>query len=102
MDQLKQVEQILLQHYGKKNSISSREIASILGISEDDTFAQTRAIIFAAAKQFKLPLAADNAGYYLITEESELFEYIGNLDNRIFGIKERKEIIIQNFKEWKK
>ena len=42
---LEQIREILLLHNGKKNPITSAEIAKSLGIVEDDTHAQTRALI---------------------------------------------------------
>ena len=46
---LEQIREILLLHNGKKNPITSAEIAKSLGIVEDDTHAQTRALILECA-----------------------------------------------------
>lgn len=59
-----QIKDILLKHQGKKNRITSGEIAKAIGISENATYARTRALIFECAKVYKLPLAADTKGYY--------------------------------------
>lgn len=91
------IKDILLAHKGKINPITSAEIASALGFHEDDTHAQTRALIFECAKKYALPVAADNNGYYIITCQKEYDEYVANLDARIAGIQERKEIITKNF-----
>ena len=98
---LEQIRDILVLHEGKRNSITSSEIAKELHIIEDDTHAQTRSLIFECAKQYNLPLAASNKGYYLITDQEEYDEYMNNLDSRSAGIKERKRIITKNFKEKK-
>ena len=47
---------------------------------------------------YGLPLAANNRGYYLITSDSEYDEYMENLDSRIEGINQRKDIITKNYK----
>ena len=96
---LKRIIDILTLHEGKRNPVTSAEIAKELGIIEDDTHAQTRALIFECAKQYNLPLAASNKGYYLITAQEEYEEYMSNLDARSAGIEERKRIITKNFKE---
>lgn len=102
MDKLARIKVVLEEHIGKSNKITSKQIANIIGINEDATQAKTRALILECAKQYKLPLAADNRGYYLITSEIELNEYIENLNSRIAGIEDRKNLIIQNFKERQK
>ena len=76
---LEQIREILLLHNGKKNPITSAEIAKSLGIVEDDTHAQTRALILECAEKYELPLAANNRGYYLISDQQEYEEYMANL-----------------------
>ena len=76
MVMLKKLERILLKHKGKQNRITSGKIALELGISEDATHAKTRALILECAKEYKLPLAADTRGYYLITCQKEYDEYM--------------------------
>ena len=90
---LEQIRDMLALHEGKRNPITSAEIAKQLHIVEDDTHAQTRALIFECAKQYNLPLAAGNKGYYLIADQEEYDEYMNNLDSRSAGIEERKRII---------
>ncbi len=95
---LEQIRNILLLHQGKRDPITSAEIARIIGIIEDDTHAQTRALILECAETYGLPLAANNKGYYLISNQQEYDEYMANLDSRSAGIEERKRIITKNFK----
>lgn len=86
MDIIEQIKNILLEHHGKSNAITSGEIADSIGIYEDDTYSQTRAMILQAARRYNLPLAADIIGYYLINNDFEYREYMINLDSRIAGI----------------
>lgn len=95
---------ILEQHVGKQNSITSAEIASILGIKEDATHPKTRRFLFETAELYELPIAATTKnpkGYFLITNDEEYDEYIATLDSRIDGIEERKKIITNNYKRRK-
>lgn len=98
---LEKIRNIILSHKGKRNAISSAEIARRIGIIEDDTHAQTRALLLECAEKYGLPLAASNKGYYLITSRQEFDEYMNNLDLRSAGIEARKRIIANNFKETK-
>lgn len=98
---LEKIRDILLLHKGKNNPITSAKIASMIDIIEDDTHAQTRALILKCAETYKLPLAANTRGYYLISNRQEYDEYMANLDSRSAGIEERKRIITENFIEEK-
>ena len=95
-----QVRDILLLHKGKKNRITSSEVADALGIVENVTYAKTHALIFDCANTYGLPLAADTKGYYLITCQKEYDDYIKNLNSRISGIEERIRVITQNYAGW--
>lgn len=99
MNELEKIRDILYRHIGKANKVTSSQIADQIGIKEDDTHARTRALIFETAIKYKLPLAANNRGYFLIKTKVEYDEYIRNLDSRIAGIKERKRIITDNYEE---
>lgn len=98
---LEQIKNILLLHKGKRNPITSAEIAIEIGIVEDDTHAKTRSLILECAEKYKLPLAAYNKGYYLISNQQEYDEYMANLDLRSAGIEERKRIITKNYRRTK-
>lgn len=99
---LEKIRDILLEHRGKSNKITSAQIADLLGIDEDDTHSQTRSLILACAKKYNLPLAGNRRGYFLMEDEQELESYMNNLNSRISGIEKRKEIISDNFKRWNK
>lgn len=92
------IKDILLQHEGENNPITSSQIAHKLRISEDDTHSITRNLILETAKLYGLPVAATNQGYFIITTEEEYNKYMTSLNSRISGIEERKKIITTNFK----
>ena len=96
---LEQIKDILILHYGKKNSITASEIADMIGIVEDDTHAQTGALILECAEKYELSVAANNKGYYIISNQQEYDEYMNNLDLRSAGIEIRKKIITNNWRK---
>lgn len=96
---LKEIAEILSKHRGKGNEITSARIAKMIGINEDDTHAQTRALIKQAAEKFELPLSSNRNGYFIMTSEAELERYMSNLDSRIKGIEERKKTMRENFRK---
>ena len=98
MSQLEILRDILLIHKGKSNHITSAQIASLLGIIEDDTHAFTRNLILECAEKYSIPLAANNNGYYVISTDKEYFDYIKNLESRQQGIERGKNIIKKNYK----
>ena len=99
MDMLEKIRDILSYHKGAENKITSREIASLLGIVEDATTSSTRALLLKAAEKYELPLAADADGYYILDTEEEFLRYDRNLQRRISGIEKRRKIIEENFKK---
>ena len=99
MNELALICNILNHHIGKSNKVTSSQIAEQIGIQEDATHAKTRALILEAAKKYRLPLAANNRGYYIINTKAEYDEYIKYLDLKIAGIEQRKKIITDNYKE---
>ena len=74
--QMETVRDILLAHKGKKNRITSAQVAARVGIDEDATHAKTRALILAVAEKYKIALAADTRGYYVITSDAEYRDYM--------------------------
>ena len=52
MIMLEQIRLIMKKHIGKRNAITSAEIADMLGINEDDTHATTRDLLLQAAEEY--------------------------------------------------
>jgi hypothetical protein len=65
-DQLNKIKEIIEDHVGKENQISSGKIGPQLGIIEDATHVQVRNIIREAIETLKLPIGGGNRGYYLL------------------------------------
>lgn len=85
-----QVKQILLEHEGTDNPISSREINEELDIDSTGMFPKIRNIISELVLEEEIPVAANSQGYYLIQDEQELEEYVEQLESRAEAINERK------------
>ncbi|WP_121820535.1 hypothetical protein [Halostella salina] len=95
-----QVKQILLNHKGEDNPISSREINEEIGVDDIGSFPSTRAIIRELVMDDYLPVAASTKGYFVIQDEDELEDYIDQLENRVMNITERKFAVQRAVLEW--
>ena len=71
---LEQIRDILLLHNGKRNPITSAEIARKIGIVEDDTHAQTRTLILECAENL-------NCRWLRIIGDIILFQTSKNMTN---------------------
>lgn len=99
-DVKERVREILLNHRGADNPVSSREINDEIGVDSIGSFPSTRAIIRELVLDDKIPIASSNQGYYVVETEDELAEYIENLSTRIDSIAERRFAIQRAAKEW--
>ena len=98
--EVKQVKKILMKHKGKRKSITSAEIADMLGIDDGDTHSQVRYLIKRCVYSYPIPLAGDVNGYYIITSQEELDEYCDNLELRARQIHQRKNKMKKFYQEW--
>ncbi|MBW1692679.1 MAG: hypothetical protein JRJ41_00690 [Deltaproteobacteria bacterium] len=98
--QLLKIKEILENHRGKENQISSGKIGPQIGIYEDATHVQVRSLIRDAIDKLKLPVGGGSRGYYLIKDENELKACIRNIDNRIDKMKKRKGLVESAFREY--
>lgn len=98
--QLLKIKEILENHRGKENQISSGKIGPQIGIYEDATHVQVRSLIRDVIEKLKLPVAGGSRGYYLIKDENELKAYIKNIDNRINEMQKRKDMVESAFRKY--
>lgn len=90
---LEQVKNILLEHTGPSEAISSGDIAEELDIEESDTRSRTRELIWKAMRIYELPIGANTKGYFLIKSDSVFQDCIDLLEKRQEGIEERKDLL---------
>ncbi|WP_299978896.1 hypothetical protein [Desulfobacula sp.] len=98
--QLEKIKEILENHVGRENQISSGKIGPAIGIYEDATHVQVRKLILEAIEKLHLPVGGSNRGYYLIKNENELKQYTASIDKRMNKMQRRKDIIEDAFEEY--
>lgn len=98
--QLNRIREILENHVGRENQISSGTIGPEIGIHEDATHVQVRNLIREAIEKLHLPIGGGNRGYYLIKDEDELRQYTESIDNRISEMQRRKDLIEEAFENY--
>ena len=91
MSNIDKLKEILLQHKGKANAITSKEISRKMGFPMEDTQSVSRKAIWKTAKHFGLPLISCNKGYFIAETDDEITEYKSSIQNRIDGMKKREK-----------
>jgi len=94
------VKEILLEHKGSDDAISSREISNQLDKDEVGSFPETRMLIRDIMLEDQIPIASSNSGYYVIETEEELRDYVDQLEQRILGMSERKFAVQRAANVW--
>ena len=88
-----EVREILKQHRGRDNPVSSRELSDKYDIDSINSFPNTRAIIRELLVEEKMPIGACNEGYFMIETEEEFEQYLGNLETRKLRIEDRIQAV---------
>lgn len=96
------IKKILLEHRGKDNPITSKEISKKMGFPMEDTQSVSRKAIWATAKEYNLPLISSNKGYFIANTDEEIAEYNENIKKRIEGMEETRKMANKNYEEWNK
>lgn len=91
---LDRIQELMLDHKGPANTISSGAIADVLGINDSDAQPKTREAIRILTEERGVPIASTSQGYYLIQTHEHLTDYLESLDGRIAGIQKRKQTVI--------
>ena len=99
-DARERVKSILLDHRGKDDAISSREISEQLNREEVGSFPETRMLIREIMLEDQIPIASNNSGYYVVESEEELQDYVDQLEQRILGVSERKFAVQRAANAW--
>lgn len=95
-----QVKELLLDHEGADNPITSREINEEINLDNIGSFPSTRAVIRELVLEDQLPIAATSQGYFIIQDENELSEYVNQLESRVMNITERKFAVQRAALNW--
>lgn len=97
MDKLERIKLLIEDHVGKGNEVSAQVIENEYGKPTDKTHRKARELIDACIEKYNMPIAANNKGYFLISNQREYDEYMANLDSRKAGIDKRKSLITRIF-----
>lgn len=92
-DVRERVKELLMEHHGAGNSISSREIDEQLDLDNVGSFPSTREVVRDIVLKDQIPIVSEpgpNGGYFVPETEAEIETYIEQLNSRIAGITERK------------
>jgi len=92
-DLLDRLQLELAEHRGRENAITSGPLARRVGISESRTNAKLREAVKVLTRERNVPVVSSNAGFYIPATRAEKDEYLQNLDQRIAGIQQRKELV---------
>lgn len=98
MTDKEKIRDILLQHKGKANPVTSKTISAEFGYPMEDTQVLSRKTIHNVAEEYHLPLLSCNKGYYIAETEQELEEYNKNIDSRINNMDKRRNLINEYFR----
>jgi hypothetical protein len=88
------IRDILLDHKGNENYISSSQIADMVGVKAGKSNITIRGLIKDTIYQYGLPVAGGSKGYFLIMTDEELKAYMNNLNSRKQEIDDRLKRII--------
>ena len=73
---LERVKEMILEHRGANDPITSREISERLEKEEVGSFPETRALIRELVSEEEIPIAGSSNGYFVIETEEELKHYM--------------------------
>lgn len=92
------IREILLIHRGKENPITARQISRIMGFPLEDTQSVSRKAIWETAVRYDLALASCSKGYFIVNHQNELDEYNNNIQRRIDGMIQTRNLVNENFR----
>lgn len=95
-----QVKEIILDHRGRDNQISSREIDEQVDIDSVGSFPNTRAVVRDLILEDQIPIVSGGNGYFVIETEDELQNYIDSLEGRMLSIADRKYGVRRAAQAW--
>lgn len=95
-----QVKGILLDHCGRDNQISSREINKVVDLDNVGSFPQTRECIKDIMYEERIPIIGGGNGYYVAETEEEIAAALETLESRIIHTAERKMALTRAAREW--
>jgi hypothetical protein len=90
---LDEFKELLTDHRGPENAISSGTIADRLDIDDSDSNPRIREAVKVLLDERELPVISNANGYYVATAENQIEEEIESLQSRIQSIQQRQQLI---------
>lgn len=84
----------------KDDAITSGELADAVGIDDSNGNPKAREAIRVLLEERGVPVASGNCGYWLLENREQLERYLSDLDGRIQGIQERKQLVESAWDDW--
>jgi hypothetical protein len=100
-EQYEQAKELLLQHQGKGNEITSRELNEELGLDNVGSFPQTRELVRDIIFEERIPIIGGGNGYYVAKDEQEIKDAVESLDGRITNTAERRMMLVRAAENWR-
>jgi hypothetical protein len=88
----------LLRGSTPTNTVTSYQISKAVGASTKGTMRYARNLTLVCMENYGVPIAANNKGYFIAREKSELKEYMKYLNSHIYGYARRKKAISKTFR----
>src|SRR6056297_2166455 len=88
-DLIEQALDILSEHRGSDNSISSEELNRQLGVAEADAFEGKEVLQYLLYEE-GIPIAATREGYFLIDSKRDLHQYVRMLERSPYRTDKRE------------
>jgi len=98
-DLLDDLEDLLLDHVGSDNKITSGEIADELDIDDSGSNPKTRETIRILVEERQLPVIGSSHGYHVPESADEVEEQVESLQSRAASIQERSQLIKEAWDE---
>ena len=99
-DKYERLKTILLKHKGKENAITVKNISAMMGFRRAETQPACRKLIWETARRFNIPVIACSKGYFVAIREEEIGEYMENIQHRIDGMIQTRDMAKNNFALW--
>lgn len=96
---LDQLEEIMQNHVGQGNSITTGELAEQLEVSDKETNPKIRDLLRKLMVIKRVPVGSCNHGYFVVENRDEYQEYLNNLHSRIRGIEDRIRLVTEVMEE---
>jgi tRNA A37 N6-isopentenylltransferase MiaA len=99
-EEYEQVKEMLLEHRGRDNQISSREINEVVELDNVGSFPQTRECVRDIMFEERIPIIGGGNGYYVAETEEEIADALETLESRILHQAERKMTLKRAAQQW--